>query len=45
MVATFGDTLVRNAMVVGILLVIGLAVAAYVTVRRRLTPGEATATA
>ena len=29
-VATFGDTLVRNAMVVGILLIIGLAVAAYV---------------
>ena len=37
-VATFGDTLVRNATVVGILLVIGLAVAAYVAARRRLAP-------
>ena len=32
-VATFGDTLVRNATVVGVLLVIGLAVAAYVAAR------------
>jgi hypothetical protein len=39
-VATFGDTLVRNAMVVGVLLVIGLAVAAYVAARRRLTRVE-----
>jgi hypothetical protein len=34
-VATFGDTLVRNATVVGILLVIGLAVAGWFTVQRR----------
>jgi hypothetical protein len=37
-VATFGDTLVRNALVVGILLVIGLAVAAYFAARRQLAP-------
>jgi hypothetical protein len=37
-VETFGDTLVRNALVVGILLVIGLAVAAYFAARRRLAP-------
>ena len=37
-VSTFSDTLVRNATVVGILLVIGLAVAAYVAARRRLAP-------
>ena len=47
-VSTFGDTLVRNATVVGILLIIGLAVSAYVAARRRLTPVapvEPTATA
>ena len=43
-VATFGDTLVRNAMVVGTLLVIGLAVAAYVAARGRLAPVEPAAT-
>ena len=41
MVSTFGDTLVRNATVVGILLVIGLAVSAYFAARRRLTPAGA----
>ena len=45
-VATFGDTLVRNAAVVGILLIIGLAVSAYFAARRRLTaPAEPAATA
>lgn len=43
-VSTFGDTLVRNATVVGILLIIGLAVAAYFAARRRLAPVTATAT-
>jgi hypothetical protein len=42
-VATFTDTLVRNATVVGIVLVIGLAVAAYVAARRRTAPRSATA--
>lgn len=37
-VSTFTETLVRNATVVGVLLVIGLAVAGYFTARRRLTP-------
>ncbi len=41
-VATFGDTLVRNAMVVGMLLIIGLAVAAYFAARRRLAPPAVT---
>ena len=40
-VSTFGDTLVRNATVVGILLVIGLAVSAYFAARRRLDAGRA----
>ena len=45
-VSTFGDTLVRNATVVGILLVIGLAVSAYFAARRRLAaPVEPAATA
>ncbi|HYN75180.1 MAG TPA: hypothetical protein VEV13_03200 [Candidatus Limnocylindria bacterium] len=39
--STFTETLVRNATVVGVLLVIGLAVAAYVAARRRLTPTSA----
>ena len=44
-VSTFGDTLVRNATVVGIVLIIGLAVSAYVAARRRLTAVEPTAPA
>ena len=43
-VSTFTDTLVRNATVVGILLVLGLAGAAYVVARRRRAP-QPTATA
>jgi len=37
-VATLGDTLVRNATVVGILLAAGLAVAAWFLVQRRRAP-------
>lgn len=44
-VSTFGDTLVRNATVVGIVLVIGLSVCAYVAARRRLSPVEPAAAA
>jgi len=40
-VATFGDTLVRNATVVGILLAIGLAVAGWFTVQQRHARGAA----
>jgi hypothetical protein len=39
-VSTFGETLVRNATVVGLLLVIGLAVSAYLAARRQLTPAS-----
>ncbi len=42
-VSTFTDTLVRNATVAGILLIIGMAVAAYFAARRRLTPEPAAA--
>jgi len=40
-VATLTATLVRNATVVGLLLVITLAAASYVAARRRLTPTPA----
>ena len=42
-VSTVTATLARNATVVGILLIIGLAVAAYVAARRRLAPEPAAA--
>jgi len=40
-VATFGETLTRNAIVVGVLFVIGLAVCAYFAAQRRLRPEPA----
>lgn len=39
--STFTDTLARDATAVGILLVVGLAVSAYLAARRRLTPQPA----
>lgn len=41
-VSTFTDTLARNATVVGILLVLGLAVSAYLGAQRRLAPQPTT---